>query len=481
MALPGPRTARWFLICLMTLVMLALPTHSTTYADHPDWLNGHWTGTLNLSVKLRLVFHVENHDGKSVATMDSPDQGAFGIPIDRVETEQDTVRLELRKIGGHFEGTISPDKKSIDGKWRQNRAEFELSLRHADKIEPPKRPQTPSKPYPYDEEDVVVEHSEGMVRLAGTLTVPRGGGPFPAVYLISGSGSQNRDEELLQHRPFLVLADHLTRHGVAVLRCDDRGVGQSTGDFATADSLDFARDAQAAVEYLVRHPRIDRKKIGLIGHSEGGLIAPMVANRSSEVAFVVLLAGPAVTGEEIMVRQAELIGAASGTPLLARALNRTLQQQLFEAVKASDSPDDAEERIRTTLKLPRPKSGDERGAANPLATAMEGQIQMVKTRWFRFFLSYDPRPELEKLRVPVLALNGEKDLQVDPFQNLPVIEVALKVANNDNVRVRKLPGLNHLFQRSETGSPGEYGTIEETMNDAALKEISDWISKQTVR
>lgn len=460
--------------CLAGFALLFLAA-STCCAENSPWLDGHWTGTLDVSVKLRLVFHVESKDGQRVATLDSPDQGAVGIPIDRVEVEGRTVRFELSKVRGSYEGQVSEDKKVIEGKWKQNGATFDLTLRHSREIEAPKRPQTPQKPYPYDENEVVVEHLDGKVRLAGTLTVPRGAGPFPAVVLISGSGPQNRDEELMQHRPFLVLADHLTRCGVAVLRCDDRGVGASTGDFAKADSRDFARDAEAAVDFLAKSDRIDDTKIGLIGHSEGGLIAPMVANRSSRVAFVVLLAGPAVTGEEIMYRQAELIGEASGSPLLARVLNRSLQQQLFEAVKSTDSPEALEDKVRSTLKLSKPADGEKDPQKNASQAAMEGQLQMIKTPWFRFFLTYDPRPELEKLRVPVLVLNGEKDLQVDPKQNLPVMEAALKAGDNQHARVRQMPGLNHLFQRCETGNPGEYGTIEETINEAALKEISEWI------
>jgi pimeloyl-ACP methyl ester carboxylesterase len=188
-----------------------------------------------------------------------------------------------------------------------------------------------------------------------------------------------------------------------------------------------------------------------------------------------------VTGEEIMYRQAELIGAASGSPLLARVLNRSLQQQLFEAVKSTDSPEALEEKVRSTLKLSKSAGGENDQQKNAAQAAMEGQLQMIKTPWFRFFLTYDPRPELEKLRVPVLVLNGEKDLQVDPKQNLPVMEAALKAGGNQHARVRQMPGLNHLFQRCDTGNPGEYGTIEETINEAALKEISEWIAALATR
>ena len=270
------------------------------------------------------------------------------------------------------------------------------------------------------------------------------------------------------HRPFLVLADHLTRHGVAVLRLDDRGVGESTGSFATATSVDFADDVLSVVEYLDQ--RSDVGPIGLIGHSEGGLVAPMVANRSSDVRFVVLMAGPGLTGEEILYRQSDLIIKANGGTDEAAATNRAVQATMFAAVKEEHDPALLRTRFREAL---------EPALAGVPQEAREAQVQaqlaQVNSPWFRYFLTYDPVPALRVLDQPVLAINGEKDTQVPPKENLEAIRLALTEGGNDDVEIVELAGLNHLFQTAETGSPSEYATIEETMSPRALQTMTDWI------
>ncbi|MGH7127500.1 MAG: alpha/beta hydrolase family protein, partial [Planctomycetaceae bacterium] len=276
-------------------------------ASSQDPLAGDWTGALDVGgTQLRLVFHIgPEEDGNRTGTMDSPDQGTTGLPIATVALADSTVRMTMPAMSGSYEGRLSADGKTIDGTWTQGGSSLPLKLeKSAASVEPPSRPQEPKPPFPYASQDITYPNDASTgVTLAGTLTMPEAGGPFPAVVLVSGSGPQNRNEELLGHKPFLVLSDALTRRGIAVLRYDDRGVASSTGAFATATSEDFAGDALAGVRYLKTRPEIDPGRIGIIGHSEGGLIAPIAAARSDDVAFIVLMAGPGVTGEEILYLQ----------------------------------------------------------------------------------------------------------------------------------------------------------------------------------
>jgi fermentation-respiration switch protein FrsA (DUF1100 family) len=353
-------------------------------------------------------------------------------------------------------------------------------------IEPTARPQEPERPFPYDEEEVRYSNPDGGHELAGTLTLPRGGGPHSAVVLVSGSGPQDRNETVMGHRPFLVLSDHLTRQGIAVLRFDDRGVSESGGDFGSATSEDFASDVLAGVTYLIGREDIDVGKIGVIGHSEGGLIAPIVAAKSTSVAFIVMMAGPGVNGEEIIMEQGMLIARAGGATEEAVQRNRELQESLFAIVKEESNRETASARLAEAMKASMSGMSEEERAAAGLTgdteeTVIRTQVNQVNSPWFRFFLSYDPVPVLRQVSVPVLAVNGELDLQVPPYQNLPVIERALAEGGNSDVTTLELPGLNHLFQTCTTGSPSEYAGIEETISPTALATISDWILERVGR
>jgi pimeloyl-ACP methyl ester carboxylesterase len=355
-------------------------------------------------------------------------------------------------------------------------------LKKTDKIAEVRRPQTPKPPFPYKVIDVSYPNERGGVTLAGTLTEPDGTGPFPAVILISGSGAQNRDETLFEHRPFLVLADTLSRKGVAVLRVDDRGVGGSSGSIARSTSDDFAGDVLAGVAYLRSRGEIDGARIGLIGHSEGGIIAPMAATRDPRIAFVVLLAGTGLPGEDILYLQGQLILKATGADEVALARQRDLQKSLFSILKSETDEKAAETKMQHAFKamidaLPEDQRKELAGAQG----LIEAQLKMVRSPWFRYFLTYDPRPTLGKVRCPVLALVGEKDLQVPPKENLSQIEATLKAGGNSKVTVMELPGLNHLFQTCKTGSPAEYAQIEETLAPSALGKIADWIGDQVKR
>jgi hypothetical protein len=449
-------------------------------------LEGIWQGVLKVQgLELRIVFKIsKTPEGKLTATLDSPDQGATGIPVSEVIFENGNVKIEVKSIFGVFNGKLESDQTTITGEWKQGAAALPLVLKKTDKApEPPRRPQEPQKPYPYHEEEVVYDNRQAGIKLAGTLTLPKSGEPFPAVILITGSGPQNRDEALLGHRPFLILADALTRRGVAVLRFDDRGVGKSTGEFAKATSVDFAADVVAGIEYLKTRREINPKQIGLIGHSEGGLIAPMVAAQSPDVAFIIMMAGPGITGEEILDLQGALIAKANGASDAVIAKNRDLQKKMFAVVKAEKDDAVAEKKLRPIWTEALHALTDEEKKALEFSGAntdslFQIQIKQLLSPWFRYFLFYDPQPTLKKVKCPVLAINGEKDLQVPPKENLSAIEKALQAGGNRNFTVTELPGLNHLFQTATTGSPAEYAKIEETISPIALQAMGDWILTQ---
>jgi len=440
----------------------------------PSDIDGTWMGTLDTgTIKLHVVFHILNSANGLTATMDSPDQGMKSLQTSAVKRAGASLRIEADKLDGVYVGTIAADKSSIDGKWTQKGNTFPLVLKPVkdEAVLEPKRPQNPVKPYPYRDEDVTYENKIQNVTLAATFTVPQGKGPFSAVVLITGSGPQDRDETLLGHKPFLILSDYLTRHGIAVLRADDRGTAKSTGDFKTATTADFATDTEAGIAYLKTRPEVDPHKIGLIGHSEGAVIAPMIAARNPDVAFIVMMAGSGVSGDQVLVAQREAIAVAGGTKPEEAAKYAAKEKEmlaLIEAEKVPTEKDDAalEKELR------------EKMAGDVPESQIGLQIKLLTSPWFRYFLTYDPASALRKVTCPVLVLNGEKDKQVLPEQNLPPIRQALTQAGNKHFEVDELPGLNHLFQTANTGSPTEYAGIEETMSPVALEKINTWIAKQ---
>jgi pimeloyl-ACP methyl ester carboxylesterase len=434
---------------------------------------GLWEGVLKVGpTELRLGFEIAAKPaGALTATMNSVDQGAKDIPVGTITFADRKLVLELLGVKASYEGLLADDGNSIKGDWQQSGLTLPLELKRVDRLAEVRRPQTPKKPYPYDEEVVVVQNKAANVRLAGTLTKPKGAGPFRAAVMITGSGPQDRDETLFNHKPFLVLADHLTRNGVAVLRCDDRGVGKSTGEHSGATTADFAADTHAMIAFLRK--RKDIKQIGLIGHSEGSLIASMVAATDPDVAFIVLLAGPGMPGDELLMLQSEAHLKAAKADEQTLQWQRGLQKKLLKLIKDGATPMEFKAACANGLKdMPedvRKQAGDQ----------IEAQLlqseKMLASPWFRYFLALDPRIDLKKVRCPVLALNGAKDLQVPAAENLTAIEKALKAGGNDNVTVREFPGLNHLFQACKTGLPDEYGSIEETMAPIVWETIGEWV------
>jgi fermentation-respiration switch protein FrsA (DUF1100 family) len=438
-------------------------------AAKPSDIDGAWRGTLDAGqVKLPIVFHIVNTEDGLTATCDSPDQGLKGIPVTAVTRNGSALKLEMKQLAGVFEGKISADLSTIDGTWTQGANSLALVLtrvKDAAELER-RRPQNPVKPYPYREEEVAYSNPSAGFQLGATLTIPPGQGPFPAVVLITGSGQQDRDESLMGHRPFLVLADHLTRKGIVVLRADDRGIGKSGGDFAAATTADFATDTEAGIAYLKTRPEANPHKLGLIGHSEGGVIAPMVAARNSDVAFIVMMAGTGVRGDEILPAQVAAMLEASGQSHEMAEKKGADEREMLALVEHEKDSAVLQKKLREMT-------------AGQLSDAqLAAQIKQLQSPWLRYFLEYDPAVALRKVQCPVLAINGGKDRQVPPGQNLPAIRQALEAGGNRHFEADELPGLNHLFQTAKTGAPGEYAEIEETMSPVALEKISSWILKQ---
>jgi pimeloyl-ACP methyl ester carboxylesterase len=444
-------------------------------------LEGTWLGTLKVGEKeLRLGFSVVALEGKLTATLDSVDQGVNGIPITEVVSQDGMVKFDVKLIKAVFEGKFNKEGTEIAGEWAQGGAKLPLTLKRVDKLPTAKRPQEPKRPFPYREEEVSYENKKAKVKFAGTLTLPKGDGPFPAALLITGSGPQNRDEELLGHRPFLVISDYLTRHGIAVLRVDDRGVGGSTGDNDSSTTAEFAEDALAGVDFLKSRKEIDARHIGLIGHSEGGVVGPLAASQSKDVAFVIMLAGTGVPGDEILMEQNKLILQAAKAPQDMIDRQRKFLSIAIPIIKQEQDDKVARTRIKEALAKWIEMAGEkEKKDVEEFVKGAEGGVPRLANRWFRFFLSYDPRPALRKVQCPVLVLNGEKDLQVSAKQNLGEIEKALKEGGNKDFTIKEFPNLNHLFQTCKTGGVEEYAAIEETMAPVVLEMMAEWIAART--
>ena len=444
-------------------------------------ISGQWNGALKVQgTQLRLVFNITKTGSGISSTMDSPDQGAKGIPTTTTNFENSILKITIENAKIEYVGTFGKDN-IIVGTFKQGEQSFPMNLsKEVIKKEKIVRPQEPTKPYSYYSEDLTFENNKAGIILAGTLTLPKKDGVFPVVIFISGSGPQNRDEELLGHKPFLVLSDYLTKNGIAVLRYDDRGTAMSKGDFQTATSADFATDVESAIAYLKTRKEINKKKIGLIGHSEGGLIAPMVASKSKDVAFIVLLAGTGIQGDRLLLLQQKLIEKASGISDEDLQKSELINRKAFDIVNKSNNLEqlniDLTNYIKQCLtdnpnaKIPQGMSADD---------FVKLQVKQIASPWMQYFIKYNPAPVLEKVKCPVLAINGAKDLQVPPQENLEAIKKALAKGGNKKVTTKEFPNLNHLFQECKTGSPDEYATIEQTFSPIALAEIFKWIQTQT--
>lgn len=437
-------------------------------------MDGAWTGKIARNgVDLRLVLRVITGPRGTIALFDSPDQLAYGLPVQALARDGAKVRFKLTAVGASYEGTLSDDQQRLNGIWTapsQPATEIVFTRAAAAANAPPKRPQTPKPPFPYAAEEVAFDNpTEHGVHLAGTLTLPPGKGPFPAAILITGSGQQDRDETMLGHKPFLVIADYLSRRGIAVLRIDDRGTGKSTGDVAGATSADFATDSNAAFAYLRTRKDIRPDAIGFIGHSEGGMIGPIAMAANKNVAFLVMMAGPGTALDQLMLSQRRLIGASMGQSEAEMDKAAPVWAALYKAIASGKT---YEEGRAAALAVLTPEAMAAIGV--PAGTDKHVILDQVGTPWFRYFLSYDPAPNLRAIKVPVLAMNGSLDRQVPARENLPAIRAAL--AGNKDVTIIEIPNLNHLFQTAKTGGVGEYAEIEETVSPVALEQMATWIN-----
>jgi uncharacterized protein len=437
---------------------------------------GSWMGTLSVqSLKLRIGLEIKYDSGKYNAQMISIDQGYAKIPVDKIITDGDSLKLLMKQMSASYTGLLSANNDSLSGFLKQGGC-MRLNFTRVDSILIPKRPQDPKPPYPYNSIDVTFANQKDNVILGGTLTVPKTGGPFPAVVLVSGSGQQNRDEELMGHKPFAVIADYLTRNGIAVLRYDDRGVGKSSGNPANCTSFDFSNDAEAAFEYLRKFENIDSTKVGIAGHSEGGMIAPLVASRNDKVSFIIMLAGPGVSGKKILLAQNDLISKVDGTPQDSVEWMHGIIKEIYDIVlKTKDNKKTTASIKKFVASKTKDMTDDQKKNTGLDPISVSRTCYVLTTPWMRYFLATDPGKFLKKVKCPVLAVNGSKDLQVPSVENLKAIKSIFQKSGNTNVMVKQFEGLNHLFQECKTGSPSEYAEIEMTFSPVVLETLGNWI------
>lgn len=448
-------------------------------------IEGFWQGTLEFSgMELRIVFTISRNPNNTItATYDVPEQNALNVPVDEITFNDRAVRIEIIPIDAVYEGTLSEDGAKIDGNWSQSGMTLPLVLERTNRKFEIKRPQEPKKPFPYRTEEVFFKNDDAGITLAGTLTMPPRDGTFPIVLLLSGSGPQDRDETVFGHRPFFVLADYLTRRGIAVLRVDDRGVGGSTGDFDKATAVDYASDALACVAYLKNREEIDPGRIGLVGHSEGGIIASMVAIHSPDVAFIVLIASPGLPIKDMEYSEQARTLKANGASDGFVARSRAMQESLFAVInQETDGKVVRDEFTSILTEFFKGLNKEEKRIMGISEENMEVHVhdlfRKLHSPWFRYYLDFDPGTVLRRVTCPVLAVNGEKDTQVTPKENLEAIIRSLRAGGNKNCTAKELTALNHLLQTAETGDISEYGKIEETVSPTALQIIGDWILEQ---
>lgn len=458
----------------LTLIFIAIA--SCVFAQG---IVGDWYGALNIQgTTLPLVFHITKTGDIYSTLMDSPKQGAKGFATGITTVNGNNITIEAATAGISYTGRYLPDSDKISGVFKQrvNGAPLtffrnEAAANPAAKV----RPQDP-KDFPYKQEEVAFDNTKGGDRLAGTLTMPADGKASKIVVLITGSGPQDRNEALMGHRPFLVWSDWLTRHGIAVLRYDDRGIAKSTGNFGLATSADFAHDAEAAVNYILSRPDLKNLSIGLMGHSEGGLIAPMVASRNKAVKFIVLLAGPGVPTEQLMVKQTADLMVGAPPNVVARYADRN--KKLYDIVIQNPAlPTVQLQQVILSALYQDMHDHPNEGADSAIVKSLAQAYAPLLAPWMRYFLAVDPAVYLTKVKCPVLALDGTKDLQVNAEANLAGIKASLEKAGNKHFEVVTLDGLNHLFQKAGTGAVSEYSQIEETVDPVALDKVTTWINK----
>lgn len=426
-------------------------------------VTGSWYGVLETPMqKLSVEFNIQQSNGQYSATMSIPEQGMKDFKVTATTFSSDTLTLGIPRLNFVYKGAVGKDGQ-LKGKLTQHGMDFDLDLSRAEVAKKVNRPQEPKPPYPYISEDVTFRNEGAGISLGGTITIPEGGGKHPAVVLVSGSGLQNRDEEVFDHKPFLVLSDYLTRNGIVVLRYDDRSFGESEGNPANATTADFAEDAMAGIRYLMSRKEVNPNQVGIIGHSEGGLIAFMLAAKEKDIAFAIPMAGSTLRGDSILSLQNEAIGRGYGMTAEALAMAGKINRSVYDVVLSSNSKEEVEEKLAEIL------GTSERA---------KGQIKQMSSSWMRFFLGYDPSEDIQNIYIPILVLFGDKDLQVLAEQNAEAFKKNIPDTNK-HTEVKIYSGKNHLFQSATTGLSTEYYEIEETISPEVLQDITGWIKKVT--
>lgn len=462
---------------LITITLYIIFSIVKTYAQN---ISGVWHGKAKTpdDKEILFVFLFEKNQEKYNTTMAVPTFNVSGIKPKVTAFKEGHLTIDASELGMRYEGVWNETTNQIEGTYTEGGVKLVLTLKKGNpEMAKINRPQEPVKPYPYYQEEVVFENAEAGIKLSGTFTKPNHKGQYPVVILISGSGRHDRNGSMMTHRPFLVLSDYLTRNNIAVLRYDDRGFGESTGDFSKATTADFAQDVLSAVHYLKSRSDINPNQIGLIGHSEGGIIAPLAVNQTKDISFIVTLAATGIPGSEVAVMQSKSLRPFPVPD------EKIFEENVRNSIKiASSNKDISQKRKELTahnntylapiLKL--------LGATDENISAfVEKETESVLKPWNTYFYNYNPAYELEKLSIPMLSLNGSKDTQVNASINQNAIRNALIKGGNKNYKVMELENMNHLFQECKTGNINEYKDIEQTMSPVALEEISNWILEIT--
>ncbi|HEX2869357.1 MAG TPA: alpha/beta fold hydrolase [Ignavibacteriales bacterium] len=458
------------------MISLFMAAFNSLYAQNP--IAGHWEGTLQISaMKLNITVNFEDKTDSLKGTIDILQQNAIGLELSNIKFENPKVHFELANAAmpsrlAKFDGQLKDSL--IEGEFQQLTYKGTFSLKKTALVK------TKEEPVPYKQEDIT--YKNGNITFAGTLTIPPSEGKHPAVVLITGSGAQNRDEEIFGFKPFKIIADRLTRKGFAVLRVDDRGVGGSSGGGTNPTTEDFAEDIKAGVDFLKTRHEINPSQIGLCGHSEGGVIAPMLASQYKDIAFIVLISGTGVPGDSVILSQLQAILKASGMGNEEIEKKLTLQRQILSAVKSGQGWDAVKARWRQDFEDYFSKMSDEQKKQIPdkeayIKQTIEGQLAQLQSRWYKFFVEYNPAVALEKVKCPVLMFFGGKDLQVIESVNKDAMVKALENGGNKNFTVKEFPDANHLYQKANTGAPSEYFTLKKEFVPGFLDTMTDWLKK----
>lgn len=458
----------------MKTKILSLTFFLASIFTYSQEIVGSWQGELEVQgMKIPLIFNITAEGSNFKSTMDSPKQGAKGIPVTKTTFSNNELFLEAINMNVTYKGTFQNDK--IEGLFIQNKIELPLILTKVTDTTAfiQRRPQTPKAPFDYPTEEVRFENPTDKNTLAGTISIPKNKKDFPIIIMITGSGSQDRNEEIFGHKPFAVIADDFAKKGIATLRIDDRGVGESSKGNDNPTTANYATDINAAVEFLAKK---GYNNIGLLGHSEGGMIAPMVATSNKKVKFIISMAGPGIAIDQLMAMQIEKGGQLAGENPEKLKLDVEISKKTFQFIK-NYKGNDLKSELEKMYLIDFQKYPDSIMPKENIAIEAKNESEKFTNKWLLYFISFDPADYISKLKIPVLAINGNLDFQVDSKSNLNGFEKNLTKARNKNFKIVEMSGMNHLFQECTTGFVTEYGEIEQTISPKVLLEMSDWVLK----